>query len=365
MSKVYLVPARQDDPDDVLEHKVRALWQAAGLGAAIHDSDLAALKLHVGEPGTRTYVRPAVARALLRCMGEGGARPFLTDTSVLYKSPRDNAVSHTLVAHRHGFGLEAMGAPFFPADGLDGAQETEVAVGGRHYDKVAIASGILRARSVVVLSHATGHLGTGMGAALKNLGMGCASKMGKLRQHHGQEPRILPEECIACGECADWCPADAITVDEAAVIDSSLCIGCGECVAVCQDGAVTFDWGIMGQELAERVVEHAAAIVRSKPGRVVYITVATAITRDCDCMGRAQEPVVEDIGILASTDPVAIDMAVLDLVKERSGHSLDELCYPSRDAEAQVRYAEELDLGSTTWELVEVSAGQERTPFPA
>jgi uncharacterized Fe-S center protein len=356
VSKVYFIAARQDDPDEVLARRTGALWEAAGLAAAVHPGDLAALKLHVGEPGRDTHVRPAIAAELVRRMKSAGARPFLTDTAVLYKSPRDNGVSHALVAHAHGFSTEAMDAPFIPADGLAGAAETEVAVDGRHYDTVAIATGVLRARSLVVLSHATGHLGTGMGAALKNLGMGCASKKGKLRQHHGQQPAIDPVSCTACGECAAWCPSEAIEVEEHAVIDPGLCIGCGECVAVCQDGAVAFQWAINGRELSERVVEHAAAIVRSKPGRVAYLTVATAITKDCDCMGRVQEPVVEDLGLLASFDPVAIDMAVLDLVRERAGRRLEDLSYPDRDAAVQVRYAEELGLGSASWERVDVLA---------
>ncbi len=228
-------------------------------------------------------------------------------------------------------------------------------VDGKHFETAAVAAGIAQARSLLVVSHATGHLGTGLAAALKNLGMGCASRKAKLRQHHGQHPRIDPDHCAACDECAEWCPSDAIQVAEAAGIGTELCIGCGECVAVCREGAVTFGWGIMGQELQERVVEHAAAVVRPKPGRVAYVTSAVNITKDCDCLGLVQEPLVEDIGLLASLDPVAIDTAVLDLVADRAGDSLESLSYPQHDARIQVRYAEQLGLGSTDYELVEVT----------
>jgi len=351
MSKVYLVESNSRTPEDAVRRVAAALWRAAALDEVFSDKDLAAIKLHVGEKITPTSLRPPLAAALVGHIAATGARPFLTDTAVLYKSRRDTGRGNIRVAHDHGFTLEAMGAPFLPADGLIGADEVEVEVNGKHYERVAIANAILQARSMLVLSHATGHLCTGLGAALKNLGMGCASKKGKLRQHHGQQPNIDGELCTACGDCAGWCPSDAITVAAAATIDPATCIGCGECIAACQHGAVTFGWGVTDVELQERVVDHAAAIVRGKPGRMGYVTVATGITKDCDCMGLDQPPLVEDIGILASRDPVAIDAAVLDLVHQRAGRTLESMSYPAIDAKAQLRYAVQMGLGSSDYEL--------------
>ena len=156
---------------------------------------------------------------------------------------------------------------------------------------------------MVVLTHATGHMGTGLGGTLKNLGMGCTSKKAKLRQHHGHQPGIDTHACTACGECAEWCPSDAIRVDGTAVIDGAACIGCGECIAVCRVGAVTFGWGIMGRELQERVAEHAAGIVRAKPGRIGYVTAVMAVTRDCDCLGLDQPPLLPDVGLRGPMKP--------------------------------------------------------------
>ncbi|MBW2261119.1 MAG: DUF362 domain-containing protein, partial [Deltaproteobacteria bacterium] len=337
MSKVYFTPsgdAREVGQDAGV---IEALWNEARLGACFGEKDLAALKLHVGEPGKTTQVRPAAAAALVRLMRSCGARPFLTDTAVLYRSARDNGVGHARVAHDNGFTLEAVGAPFIPADGLRGSQEMEIEVGGRHFAAAAIATAIVEARSMLVLSHATGHLGTGFGGALKNLGMGCCSKKGKLRQHHGHEPSIDPDACTACSTCAEWCPEGAITVEAHAAIDSSACIGCGECIASCLEGAVTFDWGIMGVQLGERIVEHAAAVVRGKPGRIAYVTVAEKITKDCDCIAGAQEPIMPDVGVLASLDPVAIDQAVHDLIVVRAGRTIEDMSYPSRDGTVQMR----------------------------
>jgi uncharacterized Fe-S center protein len=354
MSEVFLAPARYDDPDQRLIAAVDTLWERAGLDSVFESGHLAALKLHVGEPGCQTFVRPTVAAALAARMKGTGAQPFLTDTCVLYKSRRNNGISHARVAIEHGFGIDEVGAPFVAADGLTGSDEVDVGVGGQHYAVVAVASAIAHARSMLVLSHVTGHLATGLAAALKNLGMGCASKKAKLRQHHGQQPRIAAAECTACGECAEWCPSDAIDVGDHAEIDNLHCIGCGECVAVCPVSAVKFDWLAMGRELQERIVEHAAGVVQAKPGRIGYLTAAFAITKDCDCMSTVQQPLIEDIGLLAATDPVAIDQAVLDLVRQRAGQGLESLSYPEQDAAIQLGYAEELGLGSREYDLIEV-----------
>jgi uncharacterized Fe-S center protein len=356
MSNVYLAPSGDAGAASARAGVLEALWNEAGLGACFAEHDLAALKLHVGEPGKTTSVRPATAAALVRLMRSCGARPFLTDTAVLYASPRDNGVGHARVAHEQGFTLEAVGAPFIPADGLRGSEEMEIEVAGRHVTRAPIAAAIVEARSMLVLSHATGHLATGFGGALKNLGMGCCSKKGKLAQHHGQTPRIDPDECTACGTCAEWCPEGAITVEEHAAIDAATCIGCGECIATCLEGAVGFDWQIQGVELSERIVEHAAAVLVGREGRIAYVTVAENVTKDCDCIGKEQEPLLPDVGVLASLDPVAIDQATHDLIASRAGRPLEDMSYPSRDGTVQMRYAEEMGLGSRAYTLVEVPA---------
>jgi len=355
MSKVHLVSITRAAPRKEVAAKLGALWREAGLADCFRPRDLTAVKVHVGEPGRPTFVPPDVVRALVGLIKEADASPFVTDTSVLYRSPRDNGIGHTIVAAEHGFDLESVGAPFIPADGLNGADEIDITVNGRHDETVAIASAIVHARSMLVVTHATGHLGTGFGGTLKNLGMGCSSKKGKLRQHSGQTPSIDAAACTSCGTCAEWCPADAIAVEETAVIDESICIGCGECVATCLDGAVRFDWSVMGRDLQERIVEHAAAVVRGKRDRLAYVTVAYDITKDCDCLGKSQPSVVPDIGILASRDPVALDRAVLDLVLERSGRTLEAQSYPDRDATVQIDYAAELGLGESHAEIVEIA----------
>jgi len=345
MSTVYLVPMNAHEEPELVERKLGTLWRAARLACHFPTTGFTALKLHVGEPGTRTFVPPVVAKTLVALLRASGATPFLTDTSVLYKSARDNGIGHAEVAQRHGFGIEHVGAPFIPADGLVGGDAEEIPVNGKHFEAVSIASAILRARALLVLSHATGHLGTGFGGALKNLGMGCASKKGKLRQHHGQQPRIDPALCQACGICVQWCPTDSIQVEEAAQITPETCIGCGECIAACPEDAVTFDWSVMGAQLQERIVEHAAGVLSGKEDNTVFFTAAFNMTKNCDCFGVIEQPVTPDIGVLASRDPVAIDQAVLDLVLERTGSRFESMTFPQHDATVGLRYAEQLGLG--------------------
>lgn len=361
MNRVYFSPTpHQKDPS--LITRVEKLWKESELEQVIEKNDLTALKLHVGEPGNVTHVSPEIARALVGCIHCGGATPFLTDTAVLYKSPRDNGATHATVAATHGFGIDRVGASFIPADGLLGDDEVELdlgahGTGAKHYKKVAIASAIVKARSMIVLTHLTGHLGAGLGGALKNLGMGCSSKKAKLSQHYGQIPVINEESCTVCGTCEDMCPSGAIRMGKnCAQIDSQKCIGCGECIAICRDGAVEFDWTIMGPELQERIVEHAFAVWKSKKNRIGYVTVAENITKDCDCLDLVQKPIVGDIGILASRDPVAIDRAVLDLVRQKSGSSLEKMTYPKLDASLQLRHAAKLGMGSGDYELITVAS---------
>jgi hypothetical protein len=356
MSKVFLVETGSGENSDAIARKIRALWRKADFDSVFKANDLAAVKLHVGEPGTKTFVSPAIAAACVKCIAATGAKPFLTDTIVLYRGPRDNAVGHAMVAIEHGFTFEKVGAPFVVADGLIGSDELEVEVHGKHFEKVGIASAIMHARSMLVLSHATGHLATGFGGALKNMGMGCGSKKAKLKQHFGHQPRIARKKCTACGECSVWCPSDAISVARFAAIDSEKCIGCGECIAVCQEGAVAFDWSVKGPELQERIVEHALAVAKSKHGRICYITAAQNITKDCDCIGLSQQPLVEDIGILASFDPVALDKAVIDLIVKRAGRTLESMSYPKTNSSVQISYAESLGLGQSSYDLINIDA---------
>jgi len=239
------------------------------------------------------------------------------------------------------------------ADGLYGDEETEVDIPGKIYRTVKIASGVVKAASLVVVSHFTGHLGTGFGCALKNLGMGCSSRRGKMAQHSTAKPKIKVKDCTRCGLCVQWCPASAITMEEkSAVIDKAKCIGCGQCLAVCRFDAVAYNWGATYEVLQKKVVEHAMGVAIGKKGKMLCLNFLTRITKDCDCM-KEFELVAPDIGVLVSADPVAADAASIDLVEEKLGKKLADVAYdiPYR---VQIDYARELGFGSPDYELVTV-----------
>lgn len=353
---VYLKRAPDGATPQVWTAATRAVLDASDSLGFVRKRDLIAVKLHVGEPGVKTFLPPEVAAGIVACLRARGARPFLTDSAVLYASPRANGAEHAEVACRHGFTLERTGAVFLPADGLEGNLERVVPVEGRHFQRVGIATSLADADGVVVLSHATGHLASGYGGTLKNLGMGGASRKGKLLQHSDTKPRIRRASCVACGDCSGACPEDAISQDDEgiAVIDETTCIGCGECIAHCRSDAVGFSWNSASAKMQEKMVEHALGVIRATKGRITYVLGLVNLTKDCDCLSPGSEFVARDIGFAASSDPVALDQAALDLVRSAESKSLAELSYPRLDATVQLAYAEELGLGSRAYDLVEV-----------
>jgi uncharacterized Fe-S center protein len=345
-------------PASNLGERLRAterLLEACGLQTVVAPRDRTAVKIHVGEKHNTTHVAPQLVRAVVEGVKRAGGSPFLTETSTLYKGERSNAIDHLRHAFAHGFGYEAIGAPFIMADGLSGTAEVEVPIKGILFDKVAIAREVLFADALVAVTHATGHPGNGLGAAIKNLGMGLASRMGKLRQHSSVKPTVDPQACTFCAQCLKWCPAEAIAERGGkAFIVSEMCIGCGECLAVCRFDAVRHDWGADLGQLQRREAEHALGAVQDKRDKLLVLSYLTDMTRECDCLARAQERLQPDAGILASRDPVAADQAALDLTRERFGSSLAEAGWPAIDATMQLEHGEKIGLGSRTYRLERV-----------
>ncbi|MBN2801025.1 MAG: DUF362 domain-containing protein [Deltaproteobacteria bacterium] len=356
MSTVHWVSARREDAPALLEAKALALWDAAGFSTLIQPNDLVAVKVTVGEPGNRTYLTPHVVKGLIREISLGGGRPFLTDTAPLGESARANAASHALVAHRHGFGLGALGAPFVAADGLSGLSEVAVPVRGRHFQEVRVAAAIHEADALLVVAHVTAHLGAGLSGVLKHLGMGCVSRRSKLLIHRAGTPSVVAARCVGCEVCVSSCPRSAVEmVDGRAWIDPERCGSCGDCVSLCRQGAISAPWEAHGEELQERMVEHAAGVVAAKRGRAAFIGVALDLVAECDCAGKRMMPLVEDIGLFAGWDPVAVDLAIQRMVRQRTGDTLERWAHRAGPALVQHRYASSLGMGSEEVELVEVA----------
>ncbi len=283
--------------------------------SGLEKTDMVAVKIHPGEEGNRYYVAPELVAAVVEGLNLPKAGLFLTDTTVLYRGRRMVAPDYANLAFEHGFGPPNT-PPFIVADGLRGTDEVLVELPeGFSCSQAKIARLFSDVDRMVVVSHFKGHLLAGFGGAIKNLGMGCASRGGKLYQHSTLTPQVQEDRCIACGVCADHCPEDAIEVDDAAHIDGDKCVGCGECLQRCPTGAMKVAWNQRTDEFVRRVAEYAWAALSVAPA-ALYVNFVVNLSPDCDCMSDAEEPLFEDMGVAVSTDPVALDQACLDLVSQ-------------------------------------------------
>ena len=356
-SKVYLIKASVNDGERVLSEKARRLFKAAKLSKCFKENDFTAVKVHIGEGGNNTHIKAPCIKGLVDELIALKTKPFVTDTSTLYTGRRHNAIDHALLAAEHGFNIDVLGIPFIAPDGLFGTAETPVEIEGQLNKEVSIAYDIVRCQSILSIAHFTGHVATCAAATLKTLGMGCASRKGKMRQHAALKPSIS-DDCTGCGECLKHCSADAISLDDIkAHIDADKCIGCAECVAVCRFGAVKHDWDAENEVLQKNMAEHAMGVLKGKENRAGFFNYIISVTKDCDCFSTPNmQKIVEDIGIVASTDPVAIDKATVNLVEKKSGKKLAELLKNDKlNPDYQTEHAEHIGLGSTNYKLIEVN----------
>lgn len=353
-SKVYFIPADKREGEKSLSKKAEKLYLELGLNQKIEKDSFVVLKIHFGEKGNTGYIKPGWLDGIIRQLQNKTPRAFFTDTNTLYAGMRSNAVDYSQLAGQHGFSLEKTGLPVIIADGLIGEDDEEVKINLKRVKSAKIAAGILHSDFLLCLNHLTGHVQSGLGAAIKNLGMGCASRAGKLEQHSEVNPRISPKYCKNCGICLDYCPAQAIIQREgrAEILDER-CIGCGECLVVCKVGAVKMRWGEDSARLQEKMAEYAWSVWSRFKGKIGFLNFLVKITKDCDCMAKNQPEIVEDIGILSSTDPVALDKASVDLVFKRAGQDVLRLGYDI-DWAIHLRHGAKIGLGSLEYELIEI-----------
>ena len=366
-SPVYFATLRAHSDHECTTAKVQRLFDHAGFSDIIAPQDKTAIKLHFGEMGNDGFISPVYVRQVVEKVKACQALPFLTDTNTLYLGSRSNAVEHIGTAILHGFDYAVAGAPVIIADGLNGKNISRVTIRKKHFEQVSIAGDIAAADSMIVLSHFKGHIVSGFGGAIKNLAMGCAPPEGKRAQHNAR-PFTITEKCTGCAACMKVCPKTAISVvKKKSAIDQNLCIGCFECMHVCPEHAIDIDWETEIPQFMERMVEYAYGAVKGKEKKVGYMNFLIRITPDCDCFPFSDAPIVPDIGILASTDPVAIDAASFDLVNQQQGYTDSDLTshhhaggdkfkgvHAQTDGYRQVRYAEEIGLGNSSYDLITI-----------
>lgn len=349
---VYLIEASKNLSEAELSRRIGLVYHRLAPENMIQKRDLTAVKIHFGEQGTTGYIKPAWISDIIDDFKKRKVRAFWTDTNTLYVGRRSNAVEHLQLAHGHGFSLERTRLPVLIADGLIGRDILEFEVGLPRIKTAKIARVFAESDSLLCLSHFTGHILTGFGAALKNMGMGCASRQGKLDQHSDVHPWIDKEKCVKCLRCLPGCPTGALQeLEDSVFIQDESCIGCGECLVLCRNDAVRMQWDNEDGRVQEKMAEYALSVHRLFKGKVLYINVILDITKDCDCMSQNSHVIAEDIGIAGSLDPVALDLASAELVLKKSGRDvLREANHP--DWRQQLEHAESIGLGTRDYELL-------------
>jgi len=366
-SKVFFSDLRATASRNIFA-KLSRLLQEAGIDKKVRPGNLVAIKLDFGEEGTTGFIRPIFIRRIVDRIKELGGSPFLTDTNTLYKGSRSHSVSHIVTAIENGFAYSVVDAPIIIADGLRGSSSVKIRIDKEIFKLVDIGEEIVRADVLIGVAHFKGHELTGFGGTIKNIGMGCASRHGKLKQHSDLSPKIKKKNCNGCGECAAHCAEEAISIkEERAVIEPKKCIGCGECIIICPNSAINVRWSSDIPIIQKKMVEYAFGVLKEKNERALFINFLTHISPLCDCNRYTDAPIVPDIGIIASTDPVAIDQVSVDMVNQqtvlhgsslkvntRPGEDKFRGLYPDIDWGFQLDYAQKIGLGTRSYELIKI-----------
>ena len=369
-SKVYFTNLRTTPRSNLLD-KMERLIKKAGILTMDFEKKFVAIKIHFGEPGNMSYLRPNYAARLANFLREDGAKPFLTDSNTLYSGGRSNAVDHIKSAMENGYNPISAQCPVIIADGLKGTDYREIEINGKYCKAPKIGAAIVDADVIISMTHFKGHEQTGFGGALKNIGMGSASVGGKLELHSSSKPVIDVENCVGCKICVTHCAHEAIklNVDEIAVINYSKCIGCGQCVALCQYDSAVLDDNDTSEVLNGKIAEYTKAVLNGKPH--FHVSFIMNVSPECDCWNHNDAAIVPDIGIAASLDPVALDRACADLVLKAPilpGSKLADSCkgdnhehvdkfhiiHPNTNWRSGLDYAEEIGLGTQNYELIEI-----------
>ncbi len=351
-----------------LTDKLQKLIKAAGFEGIDFKNKFAAVKIHFGEPGNIAYLRPNYAKAVCDYITRLGGKPFLTDCNTLYPGRRKNALEHLDSAYTNGFNPFCTGVHVLIGDGLKGTDDVAVPVeGGEYVQEAKIGRAVMDADIFISLNHFKGHESTGFGGALKNIGMGCGSRGGKMEMHSSGKPVVMQDDCVGCRICLKSCAHNAISFTEnKAHIDHSKCVGCGRCIGGCNHDAIVPGEGERNSVLCKKIAEYTKAVVDGRP--CFHISLVVDVSPHCDCYNSNDLPIVPNIGMFASFDPVAVDQACADAVNAAEpvhGSLLDQAeklhhdhftdISPETDWKVSLDHAVKLGLGSREYELIKVN----------
>lgn len=367
-SKVYFADFRAPSWRENLPQKLARLLCTAGFADIDMDGKYVAIKLHFGEPGNLAYLRPNWAKVVVDLVKSQGGKPYLTDCNTLYVGGRKNALDHIESAYVNGYSPFSTGCHILIGDGLKGTDEVEVpVVGGEYVTRAKIGRAVMDADVFVSLTHFKGHEQAGMGGCLKNIGMGCGSRAGKMEMHSAGKPFVKTKRCIGCGACAKICAHDAPVIAEGkATIDQSKCVGCGRCLALCPKDAICSADDEAVDILNKKIAEYTKAVVDGRP--CFHISLVLDISPNCDCHSENDAPIAPDVGMFASFDPIALDQACADAVNAQpaflnsvlSDHPCEDggdhfhAAHPDTDWRVCLEHGEKLGLGTRKYELIKI-----------
>ena len=373
-AKVYFTDFHTEAYGDGLPIKLKKLMRKAGIEDLDLEGKFVAIKTHFGELGNISYLRPNYARAVVDVVKELGGKPFLTDCNTMYPGSRKNALEHLECAWQNGFTPLTVGCPILIGDGLKGTDDVEVPVeGGEYVKKAKIGRAVMDADVFISLTHFKGHEMTGFGGTIKNIGMGCGSRAGKKEQHASGKPKINAEACRGCRRCQKECANAGLVFDEQTKkmsVDEANCVGCGRCLGACSFDAIYFENDNAQAALNCRMAEYTKAVVDGRPQ--FHISLIVDVSPNCDCHGENDVPILPDIGMFISTDPLALDQACVDAClaadplpgSQLAKHLADPDFHDHHDhftnstPESEWRscldHAEKIGLGSRSYELIEL-----------
>lgn len=364
-SKVYFTNMRADYRENLLQ-KLKRLAVTAGIQDINFENRYAAIKIHFGELGNLAFLRPNYAKVLVDIVKEQGGKAFLTDCNTLYVGTRKNALDHLDTAYENGFSPFSTGCHVLIADGLKGTDETLVPIDGEYVKEAKIGRALMDADIVISLTHFKGHELTGFGGAIKNIGMGGGSRAGKMEMHSSGKPHAEKDQCIGCGACARGCAHSAIVFENRkAFINHSACVGCGRCIGVCPVDAIQVDFNEANDILNKKMAEYTYAILKDRPH--FHVSLVVDVSPNCDCHSENDAAIVPDVGMFASFDPVALDMACADAVnrqpvisdswlgeQEHTHHDHFMDTHPTTDWRSCLEHGEKIGLGTREYELIEI-----------
>lgn len=373
-AKVYFTDFRTAAYGDGLPEKLKKLMRRAGVGTIDMEGKFVAIKMHFGELGNISYLRPNYAKAVADLVKEEGGKPFLTDCNTMYPGSRKNALEHLYCAWENGFTPMTVGCPVLIGDGLKGTDDVAVpVVGGEYVKEAKIGRAVMDADVFISLSHFKGHETTGFGGAIKNIGMGCGSRAGKAEQHSNGKPSIDAARCRGCRKCRRECANDGLVFDSETgkmTVDLAHCVGCGRCLGACNFDAIEFREDDAVEVLNRRMAEYAKAVVDGRPH--FHVSLIVDVSPYCDCHGENDAPILPNIGMFASFDPLALDQACADaclaanpLPGSRLSDNMARQGFvdlgdhfrnttPESDWESCLVHAEKIGLGTREYELITV-----------